>query len=156
MYGYPCHVPVDGTAISLRYISRSAIGHDRLVMHVLGGQQKEWVWISCVVIYSVQIGCHTGCVMVCRQQVRPWGTMECSQQAAWNSNRHMHQGLSWKTGQFRRHPNQSCAPGRLCDRVSSVSSLHTHEVFLHLPAHDQPLLALSPIHTNHHLNPAVI
>ena len=57
---------------------------------------------------------------------------------------------SRKTGQFRLDPTQSCAPGRLCDRLSSP---RTWKVLLHPPTCNQPLLALYCMPTNHHLSP---
>ena len=56
-------------------------------------------------------------------------------------------GLPRKTDKFRLHPTQCCAPEWRCDRVSSLSSSHTLEVFRHLPTYQQLTLALSHMPT---------
>ena len=56
-----------------------------------------------------------------------------------------------KTDEFRLDPRQNCAPGRRCDRMSSVCSPCIQEILLHLPTCDHSSMALSRIPTNHQL-----
>ena len=51
------------------------------------------------------------------------------------------------------HTFQSYAPERWCDRLSSVYHLALGKCSGNGPTCDQPLLALSGMHTNHHLHP---
>ena len=62
------------------------------------------------------------------------------------------EGLPRKTDQFQLDPTQSSALGRWCYHVSSVSSHCIRSLFQHLQTCDQPIQALSRMHTIHHLH----
>ena len=49
--------------------------------------------------------------------------------------------------------HMSCIPGRQCDRVTSVSSPLNRKVLWHFPTCDKPFLAMSRMHSIHHLHP---
>ena len=87
---------------------------------------------------------------VLRKQPRPCSTLECNQSDP--SHGVPCQGLLRETDQFRLDPTKSSAPGRLCDRVSSVSTPHILEVRQHLLPRNRHLLALTCMPTYHHLH----